>query len=363
MRGSTIHNLRFFLVGEKQCLTKTMTTMPLIWRHLLGQWDERDFVDKFEYEWDPSKGETDPNIPSGEYDYLPPATVDDEGLEVGYDPLYGPSNPFDERTIVNPPDSYMVYVKTRDDRMVTPEFLPNDPEQTINDDITAFRKSLKIVETHIDPFLNVPVPSHTAKWHGYPEQLSYPKQDYHNNRFTDPKDRTDFDALGPAKARVVAVRMARAKNNEWLPEGVSRQYHERKFAIFKKHGILTGSTLEGSKDPEIVNKIQPALQVLGDIVELLSIECDTVFRFKYHGLIKNKRGMEAWTAKLIRNCNVDCTGVVFETGFRKRDPWYDGGNHWYGPYWEGGESSGCCKERERMRSMSGKYLRSSTLIS
>ena len=63
-----------------------------------------------------------------------------------------------------------------------------------------------------------------------------------------------------------------------------------------------------------------------------SPECETVFRFKYHGLIKNKRGMQAWTAKLIRNCDVDCTGVVFETGFRKRDPWYDGGSHWYGPY-------------------------------
>jgi hypothetical protein len=81
-----------------------------------------------------------------------------------------------------------------------------------------------------------------------------------------------------------------------------------------------------------VAKIRPALEVLGDVVELLSIEAETVFRFKYHGLIKNKRGMEAWAGVLIRNCDVDCTGVVFETGFRKRDPWYDGGNHWYGPY-------------------------------
>ena len=29
---------------------------------------------------------------------------------------------------------------------------------------------------------------------------------------------------------------------------------------------------------------------------------------------------------------VDCTGVVFETGYRKRDPAYDGGDLWYGPY-------------------------------
>ena len=298
----------------------------------LGQWDERDFQDKFDYEWDPSKGEQDPNTPDPQFEYLQTVEVDEEGIEVGYNPMYGVSNPFDERTIINPPDSYVIDEKTRDDRMVTPEFLEDDPEKAINQEITAFRKSLKIIETHVDPFLKQEVPSHTAKWHGYPEQLSFPPKDYHNNRFTDPKDRTDFDSMGPAKARVVAVEMARQKNNEWLPEGLSREYHEKKFAVFKKNGILTGSTLPGEKDPEIVAKIRPALEVLGDVVELLSIECETVFRFKYHGLIKNKRGMQAWAAKLIRNCDVDCTGVVFETGFRKRDPWYDGGSHWYGPY-------------------------------
>ena len=298
----------------------------------LGQWDERDLQDKFDYEWDPNKGDKDPNNLDPEFEYLDTIEVDEEGIEVGYDPLYGVSNPFDERTIINPPDSYVIDEKTRDDRMVTPEFRDDDPEKDINSDITSFRKSLKMIETHVDPFLNIEVPSHTAKWHGYPEQLSYPPQDYHNNRFTKPEDRTDFDAMGPAKARVVAVQMARQKNNEWLPEGLSAEYHARKFAVFKKHGILTGSTLPGECDPEIVKKIRPAMEVLGDVVELLSIECETVFRFKYHGLIKNKRGMQAWAAKLIRNCNVDCTGVVFETGFRKRDPWYDGGSHWYGPY-------------------------------
>jgi hypothetical protein len=298
----------------------------------LGQWDERDFQDKFEYEWDPSKGEQDPNTPDPGFEYLESTEVDEEGIEVGYNPMYGVSNPFDERTIINPPDSYVIDEKTRDDRMVTPEFLEDDPEKDINQEITSFRKSLKMIETHVDPFLKQEVPSHTAKWHGYPEQLSFPKQDYFNNRFTKPEDRTDFNSMEPSKARIVAVQTARKKNNEWLPEGLSAAYHEKKFAVFKKNGILTGSTLPGEKDPEIVAKIRPALEVLGDCVELLSIECETVFRFKYHGLIKNKRGMQAWTAKLIRNCDVDCTGVVFETGFRKRDPWYDGGNHWYGPY-------------------------------
>lgn len=298
----------------------------------LGQWDERDLEDKFDYEWDPDAGDEDPNNLDPQYEYVQDVPVDEEGVEIGYDPIFGRSNPIDGRTILNPPDSYVIDELTRDDRLVTPEFLEGDPELEINQQITTFRKSLKMVETYVDPFLKVDVPKHTAKWHGYPEQLSYPKKDYHNNRFTDPKVRTDFDALGPARARVVAVQMARAKNNEWLPAGTSQEYHRSKTAIYKEKGVLTGSTLPGKCNPDIVAKIQPALDTLGDVAELLSIEVDTVFRFKYHGLMKNKRGMAAWAGVLIRNCDVDCTGVVFETGYRKRDPAYDGGSTWYGPY-------------------------------
>eukprot|EP00569_Conticribra_weissflogii_P002686 CAMPEP_0171334344 /NCGR_PEP_ID=MMETSP0878-20121228/4595_1 /TAXON_ID=67004 /ORGANISM="Thalassiosira weissflogii, Strain CCMP1336" /LENGTH=485 /DNA_ID=CAMNT_0011835415 /DNA_START=32 /DNA_END=1489 /DNA_ORIENTATION=- len=298
----------------------------------LGQWDESDLQDKFDYEWDPSQGDQDPNIPDPNYEYVKEVPVDDEGVEIGYDPVFGVSHPIDTRTILNPPDSYVIDESTRDDRLVPQDFPEGDPEIEMNAEITKFRKSLKQVETYTDPYLKMEVPRHMAKWHGYPEQLSFPKKDYFNNRFTKEEDRTDFDKLGPAKARVVAVQMARAKNNEWLPKGTSEEYHRRKTAIYKEKGVITGSTLKGDANPEIVAKIQPALDILGDVVELLSIEVDTVFRFKYHGLMKNKRGMEAWAGVLIRNCDVDCTGVVFETGYRKRDPWYDGGSHWYGPY-------------------------------
>lgn len=298
----------------------------------LGQWDESDLQDKFDYEWDPSQGDKDPNIPDPSYEYVKEVPVDDEGVEIGYDPVFGVSHPIDTRTILNPPDSYVIDESTRDDRLVPQDFPEGDPEIEMNAEITKFRKSLNQVETYTDPYLKMEVPRHMAKWHGYPEQLSYPKKDYFNNRFTKEEDRMDFDKLGPAKARVVAVQMARAKNNEWLPKGTSEEYHRRKTAIYKEKGVITGSTLKGEANPEIVSKIQPALDILGDVVELLSIEVDTVFRFKYHGLMKNKRGMEAWAGVLIRNCDVDCTGVVFETGYRKRDPWYDGGSHWYGPY-------------------------------
>mmetsp|Transcript_37695 Transcript_37695/g.81352 ORF Transcript_37695/g.81352 Transcript_37695/m.81352 type:complete len:418 (+) Transcript_37695:73-1326(+) len=298
----------------------------------LGQWDESDFQGKYDYEWDPDAGDEDPNNLNPEYEYVQDIPLDEEGMEVGYDPAFGPSNPIDGRTILNPPDSYVIDQKTRDDRFVPKDFPDGDPELESNAEIIAFRKGLRQIETYIDPFLKTEVPRHTAKWHGYPEQLSFPKKDYMNNRFTKPEDRTDFDALGPALARKVAVQMARAKNNEWLPAGTSRAYHESKTAIYKEKGIITGSTLPGDIDEDLATKIQPALDVLGDVVELLSIEVDTVFRFKYHGLIKNKRGMEAWAGVLIRNCDVDCTGVVFETGYRKRDPYYDGGDHWHGPY-------------------------------
>mmetsp|Transcript_7103 Transcript_7103/g.12568 ORF Transcript_7103/g.12568 Transcript_7103/m.12568 type:complete len:407 (-) Transcript_7103:244-1464(-) len=298
----------------------------------LGQWDESDLEDKFDYEWDPDAGDEDPNNLDPQYEYVEEIPLDEEGNEVGYNPIFGYSNPIDRRTILNPPDSYVIDERTRDDRLVPQDFPDGDPELEANAKIIAFRKSLGQIETYADEFSGMEVPRYMAKWHGYPEQLSYPKKDYMNNRFTKPEDRTDFDALGPAVARKVAVQMARAKNNEWLPAGTSREYHERKIAIYKEKGVITGSTLPGEVDEDTAAKIQPALDVLGDVVELLSIEVDTVFRFKYHGLIKNKRGMEAWAGVLIRNCDVDCTGVVFETGHRKRDPYYDGGDHWYGPY-------------------------------
>ena len=46
----------------------------------------------------------------------------------------------------------------------------------------------------------------------------------------------------------------------------------------------------------------------------------------------DERTMAAWTETLIRDCGVECTGVVFETGWRKRDPYYDSGDKWFGPY-------------------------------
>ena len=109
-------------------------------------------------------------------------------------------------------------------------------------------------------------------------------------------------------------------------------WHTEQRAPYEQVGTLVGSLRKAeSMDEPTVQAIQPALDILGSCAELLSIEQETVFRFHYHGLMKNKHGMACWTETLIRDCGVEVTGVVFETGFRKRDMAYEGGDCWYPP--------------------------------
>mmetsp|Transcript_11227 Transcript_11227/g.13554 ORF Transcript_11227/g.13554 Transcript_11227/m.13554 type:complete len:425 (+) Transcript_11227:113-1387(+) len=302
----------------------------------LGVYNIFDLKSKFDYEWTPESGDPDPNLLDPSLDYVKEPEKTEDGIEFGWDPIFGSSNPIDTRTVTTPVDSYMIDDKTRDDSLLEPLFPPNDPEISFNEDIVKFRKSMKVIDTFIDPFVGeeLPAPRHVAKWHGYPEQMAFPEKNYTNNRFTAPEDLTDFDAMTPHRARVRAVELARAKNAEWLPEGVSEKWHQDQRQPYENHGTLVGTLKKADYiDEEKVAEIQPALDVLKSSVELLSIENDgTVFRFAYHGLMKNKFGMAAWTETLIRDLGVECTGVVFETGFRKRDPIHDGGFGWYGPY-------------------------------
>jgi len=310
----------------------------------IGTWTIQDIRSRFEYEWDPNDPDEetrqrDPNISELNQPgtrYVEETEKDEDGVEVGYDPIFGPSSPVDRRTLLGTKDSYMVDDATRDDTMLTPQFRPDDPERTFNDEIVRFRKSLDIIETFVDPFLQdeVEVPRHVAKWHGYPERTHFKAQNFTNNRFTAPSDRTDFDSMTPYDARRKAVELARSKNAEWLPDGVSQSWHREQRLPYEQYGTLVGTLRKGDCDSDVVEMIQPALRVLGSCIELLSTEGPdgTVFRFAYHGLMKNKHGMKAWAETLLRDCGVDVTGVVFETGFRRRDPPYDGGDYWYGPY-------------------------------
>eukprot|EP00594_Rhizosolenia_setigera_P009876 CAMPEP_0178956690 /NCGR_PEP_ID=MMETSP0789-20121207/10433_1 /TAXON_ID=3005 /ORGANISM="Rhizosolenia setigera, Strain CCMP 1694" /LENGTH=448 /DNA_ID=CAMNT_0020638725 /DNA_START=91 /DNA_END=1437 /DNA_ORIENTATION=- len=286
----------------------------------LGIYSEKDYEAKHPLEWDYDG--PDPNIPSDAYEYVSEKQHDEEGVEIGWDPIFGPSNPIDERTIVTQMDSYMIDDKTKDETMLTPLFPdPNDPEIEFNDEVKNIRKDLKIVETYTDEYLNVEVPRNVAKWYGYPQELSYPKKDFMNNRYTKPEDKTDFTKLTPFRARKKAVELARSTTNEWLPEGKSYEYHKSKQEIYKLKGIKVGSLEKGEMDATITAKIAPVLRVLGGVAELLEIygEDLTVFRFHYYGPLKNKRGMAAWTETMIRDVGVECTGVVFETGGRLRD--------------------------------------------
>ena len=298
----------------------------------LGQWDIHDLEVKYDYEWDPEK-DPDPNIIEDTTDFVQETEKDEEGIEVGYDPLFGPSNPIDTRAKLGAMDSYMIDDRTRNDDILPPQFPDGDLEIDYNADVVKFRKSLDIIETYTDEFLpeNLKVPRHVAKWHGYPEPMKYPPKEYSNNRFTKLGKLTNFDAMTPFDAKTRAVELARAKNSEWMPEGSSEAWHKAQRKSYDDHGTLVGSLRKGECDPDIVEVIQPALRILGSSAELLSIELGTVFRFHYHGLIKNKFGMECWTETLIRDCGVDVTGVIFETGFRKRDPAYDGGDAYYAP--------------------------------
>jgi hypothetical protein len=225
----------------------------------------------------------------------------------------------------------MINKETKDEKQLTPQFYEGDPEIAFNEDFVKLRKSLDVIETYVDEFLpDLTIPRHVATWHGYPEVLSYPKKNYTNNRFTKEGDLTNFDAMDPYRARRRAIELARAKNAEWLPEGVSHAWHQDQRRIYDERGTIVGTLREGEIDPDIAELIQPALKVLGSGAILLSIEQDTVFRFHYHGLMKHKHGMAAWTETLIRDCGVEVTGVIFETGFRARDPAYDGGDPYFG---------------------------------
>jgi hypothetical protein len=319
-------------VLEEEMLAEYDTDDPeAIDASTLGTYDFSDYEAKFDYEYDPET-EQDPNILTNTKGFIQENEKDEEGVEVGYDPLFGPSNPVDIRTKTGAAESYMIDQETRNDDMLTPEFRPGDPEIEFNEEVIQFRKSLDIIESYVDEFLpaDMVVPRHVAKWHGYVEPTRFPKKNYTNNRFTKEGDLTNFDALSPFRARQRAVELARAKNAEWLPDGFSQAYHKQQRQSYEDVGTLVGTLREGEIDDDVVELIQPALHVLGSSAKLLSIEQGTVFRFHYHGLMKNKYGMACWAETLIRDCGVEVSGVVFETGFRRRDPAYDGGDPYYG---------------------------------
>jgi hypothetical protein len=139
----------------------------------LGQYTIKDLQSKFSYEWHPEDGEPDPNFSELAEEgvrFKDGVDIDEEGIEVGYDPMFGPSNPMDERTILGAMDSYMIDERTKNDAMLPPVFPKGDLEIDFNQDVVKFRKSLDIIETYADEFYtDREVPRHVAKWHGYPE--------------------------------------------------------------------------------------------------------------------------------------------------------------------------------------------------
>jgi len=299
--------------------------------------DESDYPLIRDSLWDPEKGDDDPNeLLTSMYEYLPGPPVDEEGVEMGWDPLDGSSCPFDYRTIVNHAESFLIDSRTRvvPRNDTAPEFLKGDPEVEFNSEIRNFRKSLRIVESYIEPWTKQPYPAHVQKWVGYPEQENIPSRPKHLNYFTKEEDKAEWDKLTPWRAKRLAFQYARSWNCEWLPEGYSESRHNAKTAVFVEKGLRIGTYQKGPIDEEVHKSILPALDVFGNVVELLEIMNEgRSFRFQYWGLIKNKLGMEAWMKQLIEEeCLVPCDGVLFESGWRYRDHFREGGDPWWGPH-------------------------------
>mmetsp|Transcript_28514 Transcript_28514/g.37300 ORF Transcript_28514/g.37300 Transcript_28514/m.37300 type:complete len:169 (+) Transcript_28514:144-650(+) len=68
----------------------------------------------------------------------------------------------------------------------------------------------------------------------------------------------------------------------------------------------------GKIDKEIQEKIQPALKVLGQSVDLLGAE-DGILRFHYHAHIKDKTGLTAFAKHLIKEHYPELKEVYMET--------------------------------------------------
>ena len=290
----------------------------------LGIYSEEDYNCLNHNEYDLTKGH--PNDLDPALEYITENEVDEEGVEVGWDPMFGSSNTFDTRTIITESESYMTAEDTKDDRIAPPPFFePDDPESALNDEVKQIRKDMKIIDTYRDEYLDTDVPRNVATWYGDVEgdtDKPFEPKDFENNRFTKPEDKTDFYSFTPTRARKTAIEVARSKNNEWLPPGVSEAYNNKQVRNFVKYDLLAGSIKKGECNPVLVEKIQPAMNVLGSTIELLSIQEEdeaTVYRFRFWGPIKHKRGMQAWMETLLRDCDVPVTGVVFEAGDRKRD--------------------------------------------
>lgn len=254
-----------------------------------------------------------------QYTYYSETMVDEDGVEVGWDPVFGPSNPIDDRAILSDIESYMVADATRDDRLLTPMALAD--EDAFQQEVRAIRLNRNRLETYEDPYLHVEVPRHARPWYGERDmdQNPYEPKDYMNNRYTRAEDKTDFTKLTPFEARKRAVFMARSKNNEWLPDGYSQERKAEDTRLFRERKILAGSLLQGEIDETKLEQLQPILRKIGGVATVLSIE-EGVFRFHYKGPMKHRRGIRNWTEMLMTELDIDFTGVFFETGVRKVDP-------------------------------------------
>jgi len=193
------------------------------------------------------------------------------------------------------------------------------PDDILSKNVRQIRTDLAIPETFLDEWYTL---EEVERFRSYPDRQDPVKKKFEpkpfmNNRFTKEEDKVDFTGLDPYRARKLAVQLARSTNNEWLPEGFSEEKLDKEIEEIHKRGILAGTIRPGPIDADIEKRIQPAINIFNGCAQLLSIQ-DGVFRFHYHGMIRHKHGMRCYMEKCLKDCDVQVTGVIFETG-RERD--------------------------------------------
>jgi hypothetical protein len=93
------------------------------------------------YKWDPTSNEPDPNLMTLnllDARYIQENEKYDDDVEVGYNPIFGLSNPIDTCTILGAYNLYMIDDLTWDDGMLTPHFHSGDPEIDFNQNVNGY---------------------------------------------------------------------------------------------------------------------------------------------------------------------------------------------------------------------------------
>lgn len=159
----------------------------------------------------------------------------------------------------------------------------------------------RFIETYTDAYLqeDLPVPRHVSKWHGYIMPMTY---------------------VHPQKNYATTIDSQRKKTWCRLTSTIHRRHESWSFNMHER------SIVNGRIRSQDCRRNQAGAQGSGVVCRTVKYwEWRNSLSIQLSWLMKNRFGMAAWTETLVPYCGVECTNVLFETGFRRRDPAYDDG--------------------------------------